>query len=283
MFGSAKSRIYHTRPDCRACYVRNPILLDTLVGKRPCGRCVPEDINVDRCTACYGVLPSFLRFACDHKYCQECGETILSTQVQGKRATIRCPCPNAGVLDKPSTQVVDALLMILNQKSANAPPAASSILDRLNMQCPHCDAVFYDFDGCLALRCSCDRYFCALCLAKCDTNEDMHAHVRSCTHNPTGEYFLSSAAWEAMRQQNRTKIGHTILTERRGLENLSSAHALITQGVSVHAGDVDILRSLYQLFWIVATSYKVTLCSIYTAIRRYARYLGAGRPEPVLL
>ena len=38
----------------------------------------------------------------------------------------------------------------------------------LTFRCPECRQVFYDYEGCLALRChACDSAFCGLCLPSC--------------------------------------------------------------------------------------------------------------------
>mmetsp|Transcript_29123 Transcript_29123/g.40009 ORF Transcript_29123/g.40009 Transcript_29123/m.40009 type:complete len:116 (+) Transcript_29123:1767-2114(+) len=49
----------------------------------------------------------------------------------------------------------------------------------LNLQCPHCQKVYEDFEGCLAVTCSfCSKYFCGLCHHKSDSNGDAHSHAR---------------------------------------------------------------------------------------------------------
>jgi uncharacterized C2H2 Zn-finger protein len=51
--------------------------------------------------------------------------------------------------------------------------------ERLNMQCPRCNMVFDDFEGCNALVCSnmtCRAAICAICLKDC--GHDAHEHVR---------------------------------------------------------------------------------------------------------
>jgi len=56
----------------------------------------------------------------------------------------------------------------------------NKITDSINLKCPRCQMVFYDYDGCNALVCgnpSCRAGFCAVCLKDC--GEDAHHHVRT--------------------------------------------------------------------------------------------------------
>ena len=68
--------------------------------------------------------------------------------------------------------------------------SASVCAHARDLQCPHCDRRFVDFDGCLALRCTCDRWFCALCLMPQKNGDEAHDHVRACSLNPSNEHFL---------------------------------------------------------------------------------------------
>lgn len=54
--------------------------------------------------------------------------------------------------------------------------------DVLNLRCPKCNAVFYDFSGCFAVSCECRESFCGWCLKGC--GHDAHAHVANCPENP---------------------------------------------------------------------------------------------------
>ena len=47
--------------------------------------------------------------------------------------------------------------------------------------CPHCNAVFMDYDACDAVVCStCKGHFCGLCLKACDSSDAAHRHIRNC-------------------------------------------------------------------------------------------------------
>ena len=55
-----------------------------------------------------------------------------------------------------------------------------NLVESLNLQCPRCGLVFYDYEGCNALQCgnaSCKASFCAICLKDCGS--DAHGHVRT--------------------------------------------------------------------------------------------------------
>eukprot|EP00732_Lithocolla_globosa_P000298 Lithocolla_globosa_v1_NODE_82_length_6720_cov_15.294779.p1 type:complete len:1901 gc:universal NODE_82_length_6720_cov_15.294779:819-6521(+) len=74
----------------------------------------------------------------------------------------------------------------------------------LNLRCPRCRTVFFDFDGCLALYCgnnSCKAGFCALCLK--DEGEDAHQHVLKCPLHPTSGYFLPIEDWKRFQQKRQ--------------------------------------------------------------------------------
>ena len=52
----------------------------------------------------------------------------------------------------------------------------------LELRCPRCSKVFFDFVGCFALTCNnCRCAFCAYCLEDCGA--DAHAHVAGCGLN----------------------------------------------------------------------------------------------------
>lgn len=56
----------------------------------------------------------------------------------------------------------------------------NDLCEQLNMKCPRCNTVFYDYDGYNALRCGsgdCGAAFCAICLLDC--GQDAHVHARS--------------------------------------------------------------------------------------------------------
>jgi hypothetical protein len=127
-------------------------------------------------------------------------------------------------------------------------PSPRTILDHLNNECPHCGAVFYDFDGCLALRCTCGGYFCALCFQGFANSDDVHDHVNQCTKNTSpGEYFMPIDSWMALQEQARQDIGTKLIRERTGIDNMHCARVLHEHGIVVHRCDLDIARACLQM------------------------------------
>ncbi|CAK0810637.1 unnamed protein product [Prorocentrum cordatum] len=66
----------------------------------------------------------------------------------------------------------------------------------LNLRCPGCDTVFFDFTGCMALQCEvCKQNFCAYCHRKCVSGYACHDHVRACEYNqtPNRSYYADEA------------------------------------------------------------------------------------------
>lgn len=75
----------------------------------------------------------------------------------------------------------------------------------MNPQCPRCQTVFIDFDGCFDLTCSnerCGIHFCAWCFQNCGGNA--HAHVVQCPRgngNVYGDRRLLQRVWNDMRKE----------------------------------------------------------------------------------
>ena len=79
--------------------------------------------------------------------------------------------------------------------------------------CPYCSAVFYDFDGCLALTCHrCEREFCGVCLRSHGKDmRDGHAMVEShqrsftpaeiSTYSLNLPYFMNTSKWPQWREK----------------------------------------------------------------------------------
>jgi len=72
----------------------------------------------------------------------------------------------------------------------------------LNETCPGCNKVFYDFDACAALYCSCGTYFCGFCFEILEDMGSAHYHVQRCPKNPCdGNLFINIEDWEKTRQK----------------------------------------------------------------------------------
>ena len=207
MFGSARSLTYHATPDCRQCRVRHPVRLDTLRGKRACPVCV-GNVDAVECTACAGLMPAFASFSCGHAFCRECAEHVISSNARRKARRLACPC-GGGFAPTVSAEIMGEML----DRAWSDGAAARTPADHLNSACPHCDAVFYDFDGCLALRCDCGGFFCALCFKACASNQEAHAHARECASNPNpGELYLSMDAWHRVQARRREAVAAQMLS-----------------------------------------------------------------------
>jgi serine/threonine protein kinase len=87
----------------------------------------------------------------------------------------------------------------------------------LQTKCPSCEAAFYDFDGCFALKCgSCPMHFCGWCIEGCfQTSQDAHQHVAKCAHKPreADSYYGSRNQFEeSLRKRWQSKITSYVAT-----------------------------------------------------------------------
>lgn len=84
------------------------------------------------------------------------------------------------------------------------------------ISCPHCQAPFFDFNGCLALTCAaCGKEFCGVCCRSHAATTDGHQMVRSCTGKLTsaqqsaygfhGTYFIGSDGWLKWKEKLKTE------------------------------------------------------------------------------
>jgi hypothetical protein len=84
--------------------------------------------------------------------------------------------------------------------------------EELNMKCPRCCQVFYDYDGCNAVRCgniSCKAAFCAVCLKDCGND----AHTCARTHGDLYDKTLFTKARERREVQTMETILQRHTTE----------------------------------------------------------------------
>jgi len=78
-------------------------------------------------------------------------------------------------------------LRALDERERAVLQLTEAIAKRLNLCCPHCGAVFLDFQGCCALFCSrCPGFFCAWCLHPSNASDENHRHVAACSKKPSG-------------------------------------------------------------------------------------------------
>ena len=99
---------------------------------------------------------------------------------------------------------------LVNQQGATGAVEARN--SALNLACPHCRAVYSEFDGCMALQCaSCERHFCGYCHKAAACSRGCHEHVRECDMNLTsnGSYFATQEiVREAQRRYRVKKLKH---------------------------------------------------------------------------
>jgi uncharacterized Zn finger protein (UPF0148 family) len=76
------------------------------------------------------------------------------------------------------------------------------IADILNLKCPRCETVFFDFDGCFALICGrCKAGFCGWCLQDCA--RDAHSHVEHCRFKISADPFFGTK--DEFNESNRQR------------------------------------------------------------------------------
>lgn len=183
-----------------------------------CVDCVPL------CLVCQSTRATVLTSrVCGHGLCDEC----LDRTVEHQRShRLHCPCgaPDAAIdprllsetaFDRwrraPRTEDDDDARARLSERPLPAglrDVAAHASDVARTCRCPHCHRRFVDFDGCLALQCTCGGFFCALCEAPCASNEEAHTHVQTgCPHNPEGPYFWPLAAVQRVwRERARARM-----------------------------------------------------------------------------
>lgn len=93
--------------------------------------------------------------------------------------------------------------------------ARKKVIAILELRCPHCQTVFVDFAGCMALTCKdysgrnpafgCGKHFCGWCLQACEG--DAHAHVRSCKFSRRrGAAFAGPNQFQDAQRVRRQKL-----------------------------------------------------------------------------
>lgn len=78
----------------------------------------------------------------------------------------------------------------------------------MNLCCPHCGTVYFDFAGCMALQCAtCKTNFCGYCHQKTETSRGAHEHVRQCLMNETsnGSYYATEEEIQKAQRMYRTR------------------------------------------------------------------------------
>ena len=206
---SRRGRLAH-RPSCRKLRARPGDAVPSHADDALCPQCAPT------CIVCFSEPGRPTGCEADHGICAACLGTHLEHHADtDPAAPLRCPC-GSGELDfrfDVSPEAFAQWRACLGRAPAERPQpslAARLCQEARTLACPHCGRPFVDFDGCAALRCTCGRYFCAMCLAPCDgTSDAVHAHVLRCPHNPVAAdrtYYVPlehcRAVWLAAAREN---------------------------------------------------------------------------------
>ena len=93
----------------------------------------------------------------------------------------------------------------LKEQGRNGAEKARSKI--LNLACPHCDTVYFDFEGCMALQCSsCRKHFCGYCHKKTENSRSCHDHVRECDMNQTTNRSYYANTNQVKEAQSRYRM-----------------------------------------------------------------------------
>lgn len=76
----------------------------------------------------------------------------------------------------------------------------------LTLHCPSCKTAVLDFDGCFAVKCNCNSYFCGWCLAGYKGSDECHSHVKACPQSGNkGDYYGSAELFVAHHRERRSR------------------------------------------------------------------------------
>lgn len=220
-YGSARARTYHADPGCRRLRVAKVVALTDLRRKVPCELCVP---GASTCMACFDRCVPELSFdACSHSLCADCAPMRVRNLAQARTAQITCPCPRhtpAQTVSKSTFETyVEYLPAVPSGREATCP--MKRLNEALNLSCPHCGAVYFDFDACISLQCqTCNGFFCALCQEKCKSTDAGHAHVLNCPLNPNRghSYFITQDEWERFVKARRLDVARRFLGDASAMD-----------------------------------------------------------------
>ena len=124
----------------------------------------------------------------------------------------------------------------------------------MTLLCPHCNMAVSDFVNYFAvkhesdqsnLKCGCGLYFCGWCLAKCESSNDCHSHVRNCRYsmNPGNSYDNFPTDFDVTHAKRRRELIHRYLQvsiadpQDRRYVHMSLKQELNEWGVSI--GNLD--------------------------------------------
>ena len=178
------------------------VALHEAIGRRHCRYCMREARAAEfECIICGDA--SQLRCPCSlHGICGACVADHMSQHHPS--APLRCPCGLGGAFDPTHFPGKTREAFVRWTTGALRPPVervasdSAYIMDQLLVsRCPACNVPYDMFDGCAAVYCACQTWFCGLCLRTLASEADAHAHVANkCALNDEGSFFVSSGRVE---------------------------------------------------------------------------------------
>ena len=204
--------VVHRTQHCVRLSNSTPYLVQPSPTLKRCRSCFPVDAMCLICTT----TSKTRRTPCgDHVICQPCLEDYVDVLSQQPtwNGNVTCPCGNDDDVTFPSLPLgmqsrINATLH--ERRTSVTSPSTShvdGIVDRiLTERCPHCDAAFCDFSGCIAVECRCKGFFCGLCLRTCTGSDECHSHVQLCRMNPNvNEYYVTFNEWLRIRHDSKCR------------------------------------------------------------------------------
>ena len=135
MYGSQRSKLYHSNPLCAHCRVKNPVRLpkEALRTKQACRQCISTT-----CTACMERTPIEVEFACGHSYCRDCADIFVTACGLRRDTRVRCPCGDARHLEHIPADILQTLVSSI----PNVPCVAETSIRRIEKSIPIESIVF---------------------------------------------------------------------------------------------------------------------------------------------
>lgn len=191
-YANRKSNIIH-KDGCHYLKQHNTVYSIDKMGLL-CRHCFPN------CMICCS-QPGLSMPCQEHNMCLSCLKVYLT-----RTTDLVCPCGKGGCIDPRSLPIQlfekwkESSCAVEKCKECPVSKFENTIL---NLRCPWCSSVFYDFDACLALHCRCKRWFCGLCLAKIEgDSQNAHDHVLSCQWNHQNDYYMNMEQWNLLQRKN---------------------------------------------------------------------------------
>ena len=112
----------------------------------------------------------------------------------------------------------DTSALVVQQAKSGAAQARN---EALNLSCPHCQMVYTEFDGCMALQCeTCKKHFCGFCHKGFVDSRGTHQHIHGCDANMTanGSYYADATQIKEAQRRYRVKKLKQFLRTLKGRE-----------------------------------------------------------------